>query len=79
MVYNKAEKLTRTIITRSTVFEQRYFFFYFLGCVGGVCALANVLGDDVCKLGRLYHQGKHDEAQLLQQRLVAPNTAVGGK
>jgi len=46
------------------------------GCVGGICALANVLGAEVCRLYSLYTEGRHDDAQLLQQRLVAPNAAV---
>ena len=44
--------------------------------MGGICALANVLGADVCRLYTLYTQQQHEGAQLLQHRLVAPNTAV---
>ena len=47
-----------------------------VGCVGGICALANVLGADVCRLQSLFVAGQHHEARLLQQRLVAPNAAV---
>ena len=46
------------------------------GCVGGICALANVLGADVCRLFSLHSSGQYDDAQLLQHRLVAPNAAV---
>ena len=46
------------------------------GAVGGVCALANVLGKDCCDLHELYHAGKYEEAKLLQHRLIAPNAAV---
>jgi len=44
--------------------------------VGGICALANVLGVDVCLVQSLYVAGQHHDARLLQQRLVAPNAAV---
>lgn len=47
-----------------------------VGCVGGICALANVLGADVCRLQSLYVAGQYHDARLLQQRLVAPNAAV---
>ncbi len=30
------------------------------GAVGGVCALANVLGKDCCDLHELYHAGKYE-------------------
>jgi len=44
--------------------------------VGGICALANVLGSDVCRLYSLYKAERHDDAQVLQHRLTAPNAAV---
>jgi len=47
-----------------------------LGCVGGICALANVMGSEVCELYTLFHEGKHTEAQQLQHRLIGPNSAV---
>lgn len=47
-----------------------------VGCVGGICALANVLGTDTCRLQSYYSAGQHHEARTLQQRLVAPNAAV---
>lgn len=49
---------------------------YSIGCVGGVCALANILGDEVCKVQELFDAKKLEEAKDLQQRLVAPNLAV---
>ncbi|XP_076436529.1 4-hydroxy-2-oxoglutarate aldolase, mitochondrial-like [Babylonia areolata] len=49
---------------------------YSVGCVGGVCALADALGEEVCRLAELYSAGNLKEAQSLQQRLVAPNAAV---
>lgn len=49
---------------------------YSIGCVGGVCALANVLGDEVCKVQDLFDAKNLEEARDLQQRLVAPNIAV---
>jgi len=47
-----------------------------LGCVGGVCALANVLGGEVCRLQSLYEEGNIQEAVALQYRLIGPNSAV---
>ena len=46
------------------------------GCVGGVCALANVLGAECCELQTLAERGQHENARDLQQRLIAPNAAV---
>lgn len=42
-----------------------------------MCALANVLGREVCKLHELHKHGKMEEAKLLQHKLILPNTAVG--
>lgn len=47
-----------------------------LGAVGGVCALANVLGNEVCELYRLFKEGKLDEAKALQLKMIKPNAAV---
>jgi 4-hydroxy-2-oxoglutarate aldolase len=47
-----------------------------LGAVGGVCALANVLGREVCKLAELHKTGEHEKARELQHQLILPNTAV---
>ncbi|XP_029197438.2 4-hydroxy-2-oxoglutarate aldolase, mitochondrial-like [Acropora millepora] len=49
---------------------------YHLGAVGGVCALANVLGREVCHLHEAFKQGKIEEAKLLQHKLILPNIAV---
>ncbi|NXG78131.1 HOGA1 protein, partial [Baryphthengus martii] len=49
---------------------------YALGASGGVCALANVLGDPLCQLDRLCREGRWKEARDLQHRLIEPNTAV---
>ena len=46
------------------------------GSVGGVCALANILGQECCDLQTLALSGKHAEAQALQHRLFAPNGGV---
>ena len=46
------------------------------GAVGGVCALANVLGQELCELERLCAAGRWAEARVLQQRLIEPNAAV---
>ncbi|KAL2769466.1 4-hydroxy-2-oxoglutarate aldolase, mitochondrial isoform 2 [Daubentonia madagascariensis] len=48
----------------------------FRGAVGGVCALANVLGAQVCQLERLCLTGQWEDAQKLQHRLIEPNAAV---
>ena len=47
-----------------------------VGCVGGVCGLANVLGKEVCDVEALFKSGNHEEAKLLQHRLVSPNLGV---
>ncbi|KAL5022079.1 hypothetical protein ScPMuIL_001234 [Solemya velum] len=49
---------------------------YAVGCVGGVCALANVLGQELCELEKLFKERKNDEARLLQHRLIGPNACV---
>ena len=66
---------------------HRYFnFIYFqfktktttttTGAVGGICALANILGDECCQLLTLSQQAKLEEARELQLKLIAPNQAV---
>lgn len=50
-----------------------------LGGVGGICALANVLPQEVCRLESLYKKGDLVEAAALQRRLVEPNDAVTKK
>ncbi|XP_023276484.1 4-hydroxy-2-oxoglutarate aldolase, mitochondrial [Seriola lalandi dorsalis] len=52
---------------------------YCVGAVGGVCALANVLGRELCELERLCVSGCWEEARVLQQRLIEPNAAVTRK
>ncbi|XP_017291071.1 4-hydroxy-2-oxoglutarate aldolase, mitochondrial [Kryptolebias marmoratus] len=52
---------------------------YCVGAVGGVCALANVLGQELCELERLCQSGGWEEARILQQRLIEPNAAVTRK
>ena len=49
------------------------------GCVGGVCALANILGEELCRLVELFQNGQQKEAEALQQRLVGPNACVSGR
>ncbi|KAK3095291.1 hypothetical protein FSP39_012891 [Pinctada imbricata] len=49
---------------------------YVVGCVGGVCALGNFLGKEMCELERLYKEGRMAEAKDLQHRMVAPNACV---
>ncbi|NWI99267.1 HOGA1 protein, partial [Crypturellus undulatus] len=49
---------------------------YAVGAVGGICALANVLGAPLCQLERLCREGRWQEARDLQHRLVEPNAAV---
>uniref|UniRef100_A0A3Q1FX26 4-hydroxy-2-oxoglutarate aldolase, mitochondrial n=1 Tax=Acanthochromis polyacanthus TaxID=80966 RepID=A0A3Q1FX26_9TELE len=52
---------------------------YCVGAVGGVCALANVLGPELCELERLCVSGRWEEARVLQQRFIEPNAAVTRK
>ncbi|XP_053085562.1 4-hydroxy-2-oxoglutarate aldolase, mitochondrial isoform X2 [Pangasianodon hypophthalmus] len=52
---------------------------YLVGAVGGVCALANVLGQQVCELAQLCTSGQWDKAKELQYRLIEPNMAVTRK
>ncbi|KPP61748.1 4-hydroxy-2-oxoglutarate aldolase, mitochondrial precursor-like [Scleropages formosus] len=52
---------------------------YAVGAVGGVCALANVLGRQVCQLEELCLSGRWREARELQYRLIEPNNAVTRK
>lgn len=49
---------------------------YAVGCVGGVCALANVLGRETCDVETLFKSGKHSEARDLQHRLISPNAHI---
>ncbi|XP_067858135.1 4-hydroxy-2-oxoglutarate aldolase, mitochondrial [Heptranchias perlo] len=52
---------------------------YSIGAVGGVCALANVLGEPLCDLEKLCLGGQWAEARELQYRLIEPNTAITRK
>jgi len=47
-----------------------------LGASGGVCALANVLGQECVSLYDLTVHGQYQPAAELQKRLIAPNQAV---
>ena len=47
---------------------------YLAGSVGGVCALANVLGDVLCHMHSLYENNVIDKE--LQRRLIDPNNMV---
>jgi len=49
------------------------------GCVGGVCAIANMLGQETVDLYDLFQKSKFEEAKKLQANLVAPNAAVTRK
>lgn len=55
---------------------KSFIWFWHTGGVGGVCALANVLGEEVCKLQKLVQEGNMDKAVQLQRKLIAPNAAV---
>lgn len=50
-----------------------------VGAVGGICAVANVLGGETCRLYELFMSGKMDEARELQHRIIAPNACVTRK
>lgn len=47
------------------------------GAVGGVLAVANVVGEQCCNVEKLVQAGKLEDAKLLQHRLIGPNWAVG--
>jgi len=47
-----------------------------MGAVGGVCALANIAGNECAELISLWNKGKLSEAIKLQQILLEPNVAV---
>lgn len=47
---------------------------YLVGAVGGVCALANVLGGPLCHLHALHGEDTLDKD--LQRRFIEPNTVV---
>jgi len=50
-----------------------------LGAVGGICALANVLGDKCVQLYQLTVDNQLEEARNLQLSLIAPNQVVTRK
>ncbi|XP_003728901.1 4-hydroxy-2-oxoglutarate aldolase, mitochondrial [Strongylocentrotus purpuratus] len=50
-----------------------------VGAVGGICAVANVLGGELCHLHQLFKDGKMEKAVELQHRIIAPNAAVTRK
>jgi len=52
------------------------YYIYFSGCVGGICALGNVLGHQLCELVTLFQQNQMAQAVSLQQKLVLPNALV---
>lgn len=47
-----------------------------VGCVGGINGLANILGDDVYNVYKLFKESKLQEAVTLHQRLVEPNALI---
>lgn len=47
-----------------------------VGASGGICALANVLPQEVCRLASLFEKGEKEAARELQHRLLRPNAAV---
>ncbi|KAJ9586972.1 hypothetical protein L9F63_019463 [Diploptera punctata] len=47
-----------------------------VGCVGGINGLANILGDEVCNIYKLFKESKLQEAVTLHQKLVEPNAKV---
>jgi dihydrodipicolinate synthase/N-acetylneuraminate lyase len=49
---------------------------YAAGCVGGINGLANILGDEVCDIYKLFTKSKLQEAVELHLRLVTPNAMV---
>ncbi|CAL1530965.1 unnamed protein product [Lymnaea stagnalis] len=49
---------------------------YHVGCVGGICGAANVIGEDVCKLAQLSKSNDLKSAMDLQLKIVGPNTCI---
>ena len=47
-----------------------------VGAVGGIAALANVLGNEVCQLYKHCENEQWKDARELQLRLIQPNAAV---
>ncbi|XP_056136909.1 4-hydroxy-2-oxoglutarate aldolase, mitochondrial [Lampris incognitus] len=76
LVVHKTKTLDFQVLAGSAGFLMAA---YCVGAVGGVCALANVLGRPLCELERLCVSGRWEEARVLQQRLIEPNAAVTRK
>lgn len=49
------------------------------GAAGGVCAYANIAGEECCQLVELFNAGKHAEARALNHKLIGANAAVTRK
>lgn len=47
-----------------------------VGCTGGICALANVLGSELIELYENFLNGKLQEAEIIQKKIIEPNTHV---
>ena len=47
-----------------------------MGAVGGVLALANIAPQQCCDIMSFFKQSQHDDARVLQQRVIPSNTAV---
>ncbi|RXG51504.1 4-hydroxy-2-oxoglutarate aldolase, mitochondrial [Armadillidium vulgare] len=68
----------RRFSARSFISRNSATQLFRLGAVGTFCALSNVLGKEICDLYDLCLKGTSakEEAQALQNSLIAPNTAV---
>ncbi len=49
------------------------------GATGGILALANIAPDECVELQKLFIAGKHEEASVLQKKLIPVNKAVTSK
>ncbi len=49
------------------------------GAVGGILALANIAPEECLEIQRLFEAGKHEEASVLQAKLIPANKAVTAK
>lgn len=47
-----------------------------VGCVGGINGLANILGEEVCRLYQMAVQQRYQEAKDLHLKLITPNSLV---
>lgn len=75
--YQKKQEVS--LVITDVILNKIFLNFFSIGCVGGICGLANILGREVCTLVELFKKGDLKAASALQQRLIGPNSCVGIK